>query len=79
MNYTKKLGAYIRVQRKTNKVTLPDLALAAGISKGGLSKIENGKGNPCLSTIMRISKALEISAGHMLIVSFNEQPCQRDI
>lgn len=73
MNYPKELGVFIRSRRKTLKMSLPELAERAEISKGGLSKIENGLGNPCLKTMISIAKELEITAGHMLNVSFDEQ------
>ena len=74
MNHNRKLGAYIRFKRKQNGLTLPALAERAEISKGGLSKIENGKGNPSLRTIVFLANALEIGAGQMLSVSFDELP-----
>lgn len=60
MKATKQLGAYIRATRKEQNVTLPALAEKAGISKGGLSKIENGNGDPCYSTMLKLSGALNI-------------------
>lgn len=73
MNHAKKLGSFIRSTRKLRGMSLPLLAERAAISKGGLSKIENGKGNPCLTTLISLSKELGISAGHMLDVSFDER------
>lgn len=50
----------IRVFRKLKGLTLPQLALKAGVSKGGLSKLENGKGNPTVETVDKIYRAMGI-------------------
>ena len=47
----------IRRQRKLLKLTLPNAAKKAGVSKGLWSKIESGKGNPTLETMARMAWA----------------------
>lgn len=54
-------GRYIRAQRQGANLSLPDLAKMAGISKGNLSKIENG-GDPQLSTVKMLCDSLNIRA-----------------
>lgn len=49
----------MREKRKELNVTLEELAKATEISKGNLSKIENGKGNPTRKTLEAIAKALK--------------------
>lgn len=54
------LGKAIFNWRTERKMTGPDLASAAGISKSALSKIERGIGNPCLITLVKLARALKI-------------------
>jgi transcriptional regulator with XRE-family HTH domain len=52
-------GRVVRAERQLKKMTLPELAKRAKISKGLLSHIENGHGNPSFLTINNLSAALE--------------------
>lgn len=52
-------GSEVKRLRKLRGLTLPELARLSKISKGGLSKIENGNGNPTLDTIARLAFALK--------------------
>lgn len=62
-----KLGARIRALRTAKEITLPDLAEKAGLSKGLLSKIETDENsNPSLSTLLKISEALETTVAEIL-------------
>jgi len=60
------LGKEIRGWRDTRELSLGALAAKARVSKGNLSKIENGLGNPTVSTVLRISKALRIGITDLL-------------
>jgi transcriptional regulator with XRE-family HTH domain len=53
-------GAVIRARREDLGVTLPTLAERVGITKGGLSKIENGHVQPRTSTLFSIATALGV-------------------
>ena len=53
-------GANVRRLRKMSGLTLPQLAADAKLSRGTLSKIENGKGNPTYSTINSLAIALGV-------------------
>jgi len=55
------VGNRIRRVRKAKKMTLRDLARQIGCSESLLSKIENGKGNPPLSTLHDLTRALGVS------------------
>jgi transcriptional regulator with XRE-family HTH domain len=55
------VGQRVRNARKARKMTLRDLSRQIGYSESLLSKIENGKGNPPLSTLHHLTKALGIS------------------
>jgi DNA-binding XRE family transcriptional regulator/mannose-6-phosphate isomerase-like protein (cupin superfamily) len=50
----------VRAFRKKLGLTITDLALAADMSVGMLSKIENGQISPSLATLQSISKALNV-------------------
>ena len=58
------LGAVIarraREYRKDLGLTVSELAERAGVSKGMLSKIENGLSSPSLSTLARLAAALSV-------------------
>lgn len=51
-------GRSLRRARIAAGMTLPELATKAHLSKGLLSDIENGKGNPCLDTLHKLGWAL---------------------
>lgn len=54
------LGLQVRALRKRGSLTVTDLAAAAGISAGMLSKIENGQISPSLSTLQSLASALNV-------------------
>lgn len=55
------VGKRIREYRTSKKVTLQDLAKKTGFTKGYLSKIENTRKAPPVSTLIMLSRALDIS------------------
>lgn len=59
--YFRTVGNAIRQERKEHKMTLPELAAKAGISKGNLSKIENHPCNISIETLLKLADALGIS------------------
>jgi transcriptional regulator with XRE-family HTH domain len=54
------LGNAIREQRLRNHLTIADVAALAGISRGMLSKIENGQTATSLDALRRIAHALGV-------------------
>ena len=56
------LGAYIRHQRESAKLSLRKLAKIAGVSNPYLSQIERGLRKPSADILQAIAKALEISS-----------------
>lgn len=56
----KKLGNNIKAVRKTRKLTQLDLEVASGISRGDISKIENGVINPATTTLIKLAIALDV-------------------
>jgi transcriptional regulator with XRE-family HTH domain len=55
------LGHAIRDQRLRNHLTIADVAALAGLSRGMLSKIENGQASTSLDALRRIAHALGVS------------------
>lgn len=68
----KALGNQIRQLRRQHDLSVADLASAAGISNGMLSKIENGGISPSLSTLQAISGVLQVPLSS-LFASFEER------
>lgn len=64
-------GLRLRKIRRSLDLSQEDLADRANIQANQISRIENGRSNPTLSTIVALSKALGIEAGE-LIPSGNE-------
>lgn len=62
----KTFGREVRNSRLYLGQSLPVIAKRAKISKGNLSKIENGKGNPSLTTILALCRALYVSPSDLL-------------
>ena len=56
------IGAYIRAQRETAKVSLRQLARSAGVSNPYLSQIERGLRTPSAEILQQIARGLRISA-----------------
>lgn len=66
------LGLQVRTVRRGLDLTVSDLASAAGISVGMLSKIENGLISPSLGTLQAISNVLNVPLS-TLFASFEEK------
>ena len=61
------LGAFIRDQRQTGRISLRKLSEMAGISNPYLSQIERGLRKPSADILQQIAKALRISAETLYI------------
>lgn len=59
------LGRRLKYMRRSAGLSLNVLAERAGCSESAISKIENGKGNPSLNLLHRLTQALDISIGHL--------------
>lgn len=71
----KALGAQIRVLRRQHDLSVNDLAGAAGISKGMMSKIENGGISASLSTVQAIALALQVPISSLFASAEERQDC----
>jgi transcriptional regulator with XRE-family HTH domain len=65
------IGAHIRQHRKRLQITGAELAQAASVSTGMLSKIENGQISPSLSTLQSLARALHLPLS-ALFAAFEE-------
>lgn len=70
-----KLGAKIKKNRLEKGMTLDELALKIGITKSYLSKIENNKSQPILSTLVKIASSLKINISDLFPTSKTDSPC----
>jgi transcriptional regulator with XRE-family HTH domain len=66
------IGLQIRRLRRQHDLSVADLANAAGISLGMLSKIENGQISPSLTTLQSVASALSVPISS-LFASFEER------
>ncbi len=59
----------VRAQRAHRGMTLDELAMRSGVSRGMLIQIEQGRTNPSINTLNRIADALGVSVGRLVEVS----------
>lgn len=69
------LGIQIRQLRRQNDLSVSDLAAAARISNGMLSKIENGGISASLSTLQSIANALNVPLSSLFASAEERQDC----
>jgi transcriptional regulator with XRE-family HTH domain len=69
------LGKQIRKVRRDLDLSIADLAGAAGISTGMMSKIENGQISPSLATLQSLSAALSVSLSSLFASFEDRQDC----
>ena len=68
-----RFGLELKAARKNRKLTLESLASDAGISVSMLSKIENNKAVPSLTTLHRIVEALGLNIGMLFSGATDEK------
>ena len=61
-----KLGQNLKKIRTQKKMSQGDIARNLGVDRGYIINIENGKKNPTLATVDKLSKALGVSADELL-------------
>ena len=64
-NDTPKVGARVRSLRRERGLTIEQLALATGLTKGFISQLERDRTAPSLSSIARICDALGVRLSHI--------------
>ena len=73
------LGDYLREQRVANKLSLRQLAEAAGVSNPYLSQIERGLRRPSADVLQSIASALRISAETLYVRAGILSPADSDV
>ena len=68
------IGPFIRELRRDRGMTMTQLAERTGFSQGFLSKLENSKSAPSLSTLIKIAKALNVRMSYLFGESEYETP-----
>ena len=71
----KALGVQIRLLRRKHDLSVSDLANAAGISLGMMSKIENGQISPSLTTLQSLAGALSVPISSLFASVEEQQDC----
>ena len=64
----KKIGNNIRIIKEAKGITQQDLAAIFNFEKGNLSRIEAGRTNPTISSLFKISQALEVTISELIKV-----------
>ena len=62
-----RVGRLIRGHRTAQGVTLAELAARTELSRTILARIERGEGNPSIGTLWRVSRALRLPLGDLLV------------
>ena len=66
MDYKEAFGRAVKSYRSERGITQEDCVADAGMVRQNLSKIERGVGDPTLTTIMKLSAALDVTAPELL-------------
>jgi transcriptional regulator with XRE-family HTH domain len=69
------LGYQVRALRRERELSVQDLAFAAGISIGMLSKIENGQASASLSTVAALAAALNAPVTSLFMTYQEKKAC----
>jgi transcriptional regulator with XRE-family HTH domain len=59
------VGAALKKQRQAQRLTIQEVAELAGISRGMLSRIENGQATPSLDTLARVCDAVQLTLSNL--------------
>lgn len=71
------LGKKIRVKRMEKQLTLKELAERTGVTQGFLSQVERGLTDPSITSLRRISKALDVPIFYFLMDEAKSNPVVR--
>src|SRR5215472_2690859 len=75
------IGAYIREQREQAKISIRQLAQAAGVSNPYLSQVERGLRRPSADILQQIAKGLRISAEALYVQAgiLDDRPAEKTV
>lgn len=77
VSYQSAFGDQLRRLRQEQGMTLEAVSKHSGLSIGGLSQIERGKGNPAFFTLIKIAHALDVPVARLLHVERTASPVVR--
>lgn len=63
---TKAFGSILQTYRKQAGLTQEELAAQCDMDRAYVSEIERGLKEPCLSTLLKLGRVLQVSAGDMI-------------
>jgi transcriptional regulator with XRE-family HTH domain len=69
------IGVEVRSLRKSLDLTVAELSIAAGITTGMLSKIENGTISPSLATLGSLARALNVPISRLFAETDERRDC----
>ncbi len=67
--FIKEVGNRIRAYRLEQKMTLLDLAIKAEMEENALQRIEKGRTNPTVKTLVKVANALKIDVADLFNVN----------
>lgn len=75
------IGSYIREQREQAKISIRQLAQAAGVSNPYLSQVERGLRRPSADILQQIAKGLRISAEALYVQAgiLDDRPAEKTV
>lgn len=65
---SEKIGTRIKILREAKNMNQQDLADLCNFDKGDMSKIESGRANPTIKTLLKISLALDVEFSELFEV-----------
>lgn len=74
MDLTKRVGMNIRAIRKSQNLTIDELAEKCDFQSPYLSDVERGERNITLQTLTKILDALNVGPGKVLILEYIDEP-----
>lgn len=60
------IGSRIKLLRESKGISQQDLAAMCNFEKGNMSRLEAGRTNPTITTIYKISQALDVRISDLL-------------
>jgi transcriptional regulator with XRE-family HTH domain len=66
VDFKAQLGRNVAAQRRAADMTQEELSLESRVPTAQISKIENGKGNPQLYTLVRLASALGVPVARLV-------------
>jgi transcriptional regulator with XRE-family HTH domain len=72
------IGQRLRQLRESRRLTQRQLQTASGVSKGSLSRIENGQMTPNLGTLGKLAKAFGVALNRLFVPDTNAESLFED-